>query len=89
MKKVVLTTITPLEAEAIQQSERNYNTFFTLLQNVFISDEEKQIIAAKLSELQCEFKSLYKNLLVKYNVPYESNLRYRLSTNYEIFVEVY
>ena len=44
MKRVVLATITPTEAEVIESAERNYNTFLTLLQNIFISDEEKQTI---------------------------------------------
>lgn len=89
MKRVVLATITPTEAEVIESAERNYNTFLTLLQNIFISDEEKQTIRSKLSELQRISNSTYENVLAKYNIPCETNMRYRLSVKHEIFVEVY
>ena len=89
MKKVVLATITQAEAEAIESAERNYNTFLTLLQNIFLSDEEKKTVNERLPELQRISNSLYENVLAKYNIPYETNLQYRLSVKHEIFVEVY
>ena len=89
MKRVVLATITQAEAEAIESAERNYNTFLTLLQNIFLSDDEKKIVTKSLPELQQISNSLYENVLAKYNIPYETDLRYRLSVKHEVFVEVY
>ena len=89
MKRVVLATITQAEAEAIESAERNYNTFLTLLQNIFLSDDEKKIVTKSLPELQQISNSLYENVLEKYNIPYENDLLYRLSVKHEVFVEVY
>ena len=89
MKKIVLAKITTGEAESIEKAERNYHTFLSLLHNAFVSDEEKNVVSTKLNELKVLSKSLYNEVLIKYNIPYETNFRYQLSVNQEIFVEVY
>lgn len=90
MRKVILAKLTAQESELIQAKERNYNTFKTLLQNQFISSEEKQAIAHEVNKLASDAKLFYSNLSQKYGIPYVANLNYRVSpeTN-ELFIEVF
>lgn len=89
MKKVILAKITDDDGDKIRKAERNYNTFLTLMENEFLSNEQKQTVIQRLPVLRQEVISLYEKTISKYNVAHVIQAQYRLSVNNELFVETY
>lgn len=89
MKKVVLATITSEERKCIQERDRIYNTYRTLMLNQFISIEEKNDIINKQKKAYEDLQQIYNDIAIKYKFPFLLELNYKISseTN-ELFIEV-
>lgn len=90
MRKIVLAQLSSEEAENIFSCERYIATFKTLLSNQFLTQVEKDQVAATIPSLVEKNKQTYRDMLERYNLPYIINSDYRVNaeTN-ELYIEVY
>lgn len=90
MRKIVLAKLTQDEVEKIFECERYLSTMITLLQNQFISKNEKETVRASLPLCRQKVTQEYQKIIKKYNLPNITNARYRVdSDTYELYVQVY
>lgn len=88
MRKV-LAKLTTEELDKLEQLHSRISTYMSLLQNVFISSEDKIIVSEELPLLEQKLNELTEELIKKYRIPKSVSNDMKVSYNdSEIYLEL-